>query len=303
MLSRANQLQYFIAVAEEGQITRAARRLKLAQPVLSQALAKLESEIGVELLTRNARGVTLTSAGKAFLVDARRAYAAEIDAARTAQALARAGRGTIAVGFVGPPPPVSDPEVFASFGEAHPELEVSFHDLSFPSGATVEWLADVDIALCHPPMAEEGICARQVRVEPRAIVAHKSHPLARQPELDVADVLDETFISYHPNVQPGWAGFHSLDDHRGGPPEHLTRDHAQTTMHMLAIMASGRAVTAVPETDATLARQVAPDVAVMRLSDADPARVSLIWRSDEPNPLVAMFVATAERRWSGADAV
>jgi hypothetical protein len=68
-------------------------------------------------------------------------------------------------------------------------------------------------------------------------------------------------------------------------------------------MASGRAVTAVPQTDATLARQVAPDVAVMGLSDADPARVSLIWRSDEPNPLVAMLVATAERRSSGADAV
>jgi DNA-binding transcriptional LysR family regulator len=263
----------------------------------------LESEIGVELLTRNARGVTLTSAGEAFLVDARTALAAEVDAARTAQALARASRGTIAVGFVGPPPPVSDPEVFASFGEAHPELEVSFQDLSFPCGATVDWLADVDIALCHPPAAEEGICAHPVRVEPRAIVAHKSHPLARRLEIDVADVLDETFVGYHPSVQPGWAGFHSLDDHRGGPPEHLTSDHAQTTMHMLAIMASGRAVTAVPQTDATLAGQVAPDVAVMRLSDANPARVSLIWRSDEPNPLVAMFVATAERLSSRADAV
>jgi DNA-binding transcriptional LysR family regulator len=303
MLSRASQLQYFIAVAEEGQITRAARRLKLAQPVLSQAVANLESEIGVELLKRNARGVTLTSAGEAFLVDARRALAAEVDAARTAQALARAARGAIAVGFVGPPPQLSDPEVFASFGRAHPELEVSFHDLPFPCGATRDWLADVDIALCHPPAAEEGLRAHPVRVEPRAIVAHKSHPLARRRQLDVADVLDETFISYHPSVQPGWAGFHSLDDHRGGPPEHLTRDHAQTTLHKLAIMASGRAVTAVPQTDATLARQVAPDVSVIRLSDANPARVSLIWRSDEPNPLVAMFVATAERLSSGTDAV
>jgi hypothetical protein len=74
-------------------------------------------------------------------------------------------------------------------------------------------------------------------------------------------------------------------------------------MHMLAIMTSGRAVTAVPQTDATLAGQVAPDVAAMRLSDADPARVSLVWRGDEPNPHVAMLVATAERLSSGADAV
>jgi DNA-binding transcriptional LysR family regulator len=309
MLSRASQLEYFIAVAEEGQITRAARRLKLAQPVLSQALANLEAEVGVELFKRNARGVTLTAAGKAFLVDARRAFAAEIDAARTAQALARAGRGVIAVGFVGPPPPVSDPELFASFREAHPEIEVSFQDLPFPRGATADWLAEVDIALCHAPLAEEGIRIHPVRVEPRAILAHRSHPLARRLErahrleLAVADVLDETYVGYHPSVQPGWAGFHSLDDHRGGPPEHLTSDHAQTTLHMFAIMTSGRAVTAVPQTDANLAKQVAPDVAVMRLSDADPARVSLIWRGDEPNPHVAMLVATAERLSSGADAV
>jgi hypothetical protein len=72
---------------------------------------------------------------------------------------------------------------------------------------------------------------------------------------------------------------------------------------MLAIMASGRAVTAVPQTDATLARQVASDVAVIRLSDADPARVSLVWRGEEPNPLVATLVATAERLSSEADAV
>jgi DNA-binding transcriptional LysR family regulator len=303
MLSRASQLQYFIAVAEEGQITRAARRLKLAQPVLSQAIAHLESEVGVELLERSAHGVALTSAGKSFLEDARRALAAEMEAGRTARALARAERGTIAVGFVGPPPSVSDPELFATFGEDHPELDLAFYDLPFPCGATADWLGDVDIALCHPPAAEDGICAHPVRVEPRAIVAHKSHPLARRLELDVADVLDETFVGYHPNVQPGWAGFHSLDDHRGSPPEQLTDDHAQRSMHMLAIMASGRAVTAVPQTDATLARQVASDMAVIRLGDANPARVSLVWASDRSNPLVAMLVSTAERLPRGADAV
>src|SRR6516162_4115873 len=281
MLSRASQLQYFIAVAEEGQITRAARRLKLAQPVLSQAIAQLESEVGVELLKRNTRGVALTSAGKAFLVDARRTLAAEIDAARTAHALARAGRGTIAVGFVGPPPAVSDPALFASFGEAHPELEVTFHDLPFPCGATADWLGGVDIAVCHPPAAEEGVCARPVRVEPRAIVAHKSHPLARRLELDVADVLDETFVSYHPSVQPGWAGFHSLDDHRGGPPEHLTSDHAQTTLRMLAIMTSGRAVTALPRTHASLAGQVAPDVAICPVIDCIGSGVAPVGRGDK----------------------
>jgi len=303
MLSRRSQLHYFITVAEEAQITRAARRLQLAQPALSQAITQLETELGVELLARNARGVTLTPAGAAFLDDARVALAAETDAAHAAQSLARAARGMIAVGFVGPPPTVTDAELFAAFADAQPELHLSFQELPFPRGATVDWLAEVDVAICHAPMAEEGICAHAIRIEPRTLVAPGDHPLARRGELNVEAVLDETFVSYHPEVQQAWAGFHSLDDHRGGPPALLTSDHAQTSLQMLAIMTSGGAVTTVPRTDATLARQVVPNVAVACLSDADPARVSLIWRSDKPNPLVAHLVATAQRLGPRSDGV
>ena len=101
MTARRRQLHYLVTVAEEGQITSAARKLHLAQPALSQAIAQLEAELGIELLERHPRGVTLTPAGETFLVKARRALAAEIDAAQTAQALARAARGAIAIGFVG----------------------------------------------------------------------------------------------------------------------------------------------------------------------------------------------------------
>jgi len=67
-MTRLRQIQYFVAVAEEEQITRAARKLHLAQPALSQAIAQLESQLGVALLERHAHGVTLTAAGEAFRV-------------------------------------------------------------------------------------------------------------------------------------------------------------------------------------------------------------------------------------------
>src|SRR5262245_21436621 len=169
MLSRGRQLDYFVAVAQEGQITRAAHKLHLAQPALSQAIAQLERDVGVELLERHGRGVTLTPAGEAFLEKARAALAAESDAVRTAQALARAARGAIAVGFIGPPPAASNPELFAAFSDAYPDAEVSFQDLPFPRGPTVDWLSEVDVAVCHPPVAERGVCFQEVRVEPRAV--------------------------------------------------------------------------------------------------------------------------------------
>jgi DNA-binding transcriptional LysR family regulator len=78
------QLRYFVTVAEEGQITRAARRLHIAQPALSQALAQLEAELDIVLFERHPRGVTLTPAGEAFLVKARAALAAEAETVQVA---------------------------------------------------------------------------------------------------------------------------------------------------------------------------------------------------------------------------
>jgi len=297
------QLRYFVTVSEEGQITRAAKRLHLAQPALSQAIAQLESELGVELLVRHPRGVTLTSAGEAFLVKARAVLAAEAETAQLALSLRRAASDAIAIGFIGPPPAISTPELFAAFTERNPQAQVSFMDLPFPCGRTSSWLEAVDVAFCHAPLSEQGLCAQPVRVEPRAVMAHREHPLARRSELAVADVLDETFISYHPDVQAEWAGFHSLDDHRGGPPARLTSDHALSTLQMLGIMfsAPAPAITIVPHQDAKLGQQVLPDIVAVPLHDAAPAVVSLIWREDASSSLVEDLVDSAKRLASGAD--
>ena len=85
-------------------MTRAAARLHVAQPALSQAISRLESDLGIQLFERHVRGVRLTSDGKTFLAKARLALDAEQDAAQTAQALARADRGEVEFGFVGHPP-------------------------------------------------------------------------------------------------------------------------------------------------------------------------------------------------------
>jgi len=287
------QLRYFVTVAEEGQITRAARKLHLAQPALSQAIAQLESELDVELLIRHPRGVTLTDAGQAFLIKARAVLAAEAETARVALSLRRAASAAITIGFIGPPPALSTPELFTTFAERNPHAQISFMDLAFPAGDTSAWMAEVDVAFCHPPVAGEGVNVQAVRVEPRAVVLRRDHPLAARGALDVADVLEETFISYHPQVQEQWAGFHSLDDHRAAPPQRMTDDHARSSLQMLGIMAAGRAVTTLPAGDARLALQVLADAVAIPLADAAPASVSLIWRADASNALVDQIVACA----------
>jgi DNA-binding transcriptional LysR family regulator len=300
MAIRLEHLHYLVAVADEGQITRAARKLHVAQPALSQALAQLESELGIQLLERHARGVTVTPAGETFLAKARVALTAANDAAVTARALARAGRGAMEVGFIGPPPMVHAPELFAAFAGAHPEAELSFRELPFPRGSTASWLEEVDVAFCHAPAPDPRVSVQAVRIEARTVVAPRSHFLARREELALGDVLDETFIGYHAVVQPEWAAFHSLDDHRGGPPAGITDERASTPPEMLMLMAAGRGITTLPASDADIVKGVLRGVVAIPVRDADPAVLSLAWHRDNASPLLHALVAFARDLTDGA---
>jgi len=298
---RRGQLRYFVTVAEEGQMTRAARMLYVAQPTLSHAIAQLESELGVQLLARHPRGVTLTPAGEVFFAKARAALTATAEAAATGQSLARAARGAIAVGFIGAPPELRAPELFEAFADAEPDAELSFRELSFPRGATASWLEEVDVALCHAPSAEAGVCVQALRAEPRGVVAPKGHPLARRRKQTVAEVLDETFLAYDSSVQPAWAAFHTLDDHRGSTPRSVTVAGALTSRELLAMIASRQGIAAVPVSECAFICQVLPGVVAVPLCDAHPAVLSLIWREDNHNPLVERLAAIAEPLAASSD--
>ncbi len=296
---RLEQLRYFVAVAEEGQFSRAARKLHIAQPALSQAVAQLESELGFELLTRHARGVTPTAAGETFLAKAQVALAATRDATLTAQSLARAGTGRLELGFLGSPPMVDAPHLFAAFAQAHPATQLSFRGLSFPRGSTASWLAEVDVALCHSPTSDPDVRIQPLWGERRTVVAHESHPLAERHELTVGEVLDETFLGYDPAVDPIWAGFWRLDDHRRGRTPRMTADRALSLPASVSIIASGRAITTVPACQAATIEKILPGVVAIPLRDAHPALLSLVWRRDNHNPLVAALADVAQNLTDG----
>jgi DNA-binding transcriptional LysR family regulator len=293
MALRLEQLRYFATVAEEGQITRAARKLHIAQPALSQAIAQLEADLGIELLERHPRGVALTAAGDSFLEKARIALAASDDAALTAEALGRAASRVLQVGFIGPPPMLNAPELFGAFAVANPDSELSFRELPFPTDPTGSWLGEVDVAFCHPPAQDPAVLVQAVRPEARAVAAPKEHRIAGQREVGAEDMLGEKFIGYHPDVQRSWAGFHSLDDLRGGPPEHMTDDRVSTPAEMLKGITGRRAITTVPASDAALIEGALRGVVAIRVRDADPFVLSLLWRADHGNALVDALVAFA----------
>ena len=288
---KRGHLRYFVTVAEEGQITRAAGKLHIAQPALSQAMAQLESELGIKLLKRHARGVTLTPAGEAFLAKARIALAADDDAAQTARWLARVARGAMDVGFIGPPPTLNAPELFTAFADSDPGAEVSFRDVTFPCGATLSWLEELDVVFCHQPDADPGVEMQAVRLEPRALVRTRvirspgegssrsgrcstrlsSATTPRSSRRGPAFTASMTIVAGRPEDDRRARGKHNADGRDNG---------------------SGGGITTLPRCDAKLAQQVLPVVEIP-LSDARPAVLSLVWRRDNHNPLLRALVAFA----------
>jgi DNA-binding transcriptional LysR family regulator len=289
---KLQQLDYFVRVAEEGQMTRAARELHLAQPALSQSIAQLESQLGVELLRRHPRGVSLTPAGETLLVKARAALAAAADTELTAESLTRAARNVIELGFLGSPPMLDAPELFTGLAAVCPAIEVSFRELPFPTRPAPAWLAQVDIALCFSPTPHPQVEIRPIRVEPRMALVPAGHRLARRRRLSPEDVVDETFAGIHPAVDAEWAAFWRLDAQRGGPARR-TSDHASTPPELLATVAAGRAITTIPASEAENVVRSLGSVVAIPLRGAEPAVLSLVWHRDRPNPLVETIVSAA----------
>ena len=283
---KQHQLVHFVTVAEEGQVTRAAQRLYIAQPALSQSIAQLERALGFKLLERHARGVTLTAEGEKFYKSARIAVAAVADVTETAESLARAQKRIIEWGFVVAPPALHSPGPLQAFSEMHPDTDIRFRELPFPFVPTRSWLAEVDVAVTHRPPTDPNVWSLPLYREPRVVVLGRRHRLAERTELTVAEVLDETFIGLDPSIDPAWAGFWSLDDHRGAAPERVTVDRATNGQEILAALAMRAAITTAPASVAGVVTGSLKGVLTIPLSDAHPSDVVLVGHNDRDSPPV-----------------
>jgi DNA-binding transcriptional LysR family regulator len=294
MSFKPEQLRFFVTVAQEGQFARAAAKLQIAQPALSRTISQLETEVGLKLFERHPRGVTLTPAGERFCEVAGRAVAAAADAADTAAWLVRAASGTIAFGFLGAAPGLDSPSLLEAFAKKHPGIDIRYQELPFPFAPTSVWLSEVDVAVLHRPPADPNVWARTLRLEPRAVLIPTRHRLSSRSELTVADVIDESFIGFHPSIEPAWAGFWSLDDHRGGPPREVTVDRAANPQEVIASLAVRSAITTVPASVAKLVVSALPGIVAIPLRDAQPAAITMVGPEGRRNPLVAALADFAE---------
>jgi DNA-binding transcriptional LysR family regulator len=133
--------------------------------------------------------------------------------------------------------------------------------------------------------------AHVLREEERVVLLRSRHPLAKRTELCVADALDETFVGMHPAVDPAWAGFWSLNDHRGGPPRGLTGDQAGNPQEMLAALSARDAITTAPASVAAIVFKGLGGLEAIPLRDALRCSITVVGHADRRNPLVTELLA------------
>ena len=188
-------LRYFVAVAEEKSITVAAkRRLRTAQPSLSRQLRELETEVGARLMTRSARGIELTAAGRTFLDHARLALAQVEAAAAAARRAAHPEERTLALGFLSGCEPVWLPGAMHVLREELPGIEVTISSKHSPQLAEGLATGKLDAAFLRPEERYPDLVYKLLVREPLIVVLPSDHRLASRKAIGLKDLAGETFI-------------------------------------------------------------------------------------------------------------
>ncbi|MGO8094767.1 LysR family transcriptional regulator [Rhizobium leguminosarum] len=202
-------LRYFLAVAEEGNFTRAAGKLGIGQPPLSQQIRDLEREVGAALFHRVPHGAELTAAGAAFLREAKASLAAAEKAKLAAQSANRGETGRLSLGFTASSafnPIVST--TIRRFRARWPEVQLSLTEMNTLALMQKLERGELDATFMRPSLDDPtGIRLRRLPDEPMVIALPASHPLARRSELPLAALADEPFILF-----PRLVGLSLYDD-------------------------------------------------------------------------------------------
>jgi DNA-binding transcriptional LysR family regulator len=276
-----HQLRGFVAVAEELHFGRAAERLSMTQPPLSRQIQKLERAIGVQLFERDNRRVTLTPAGAAFLVEARRLLALAESAPDLARRISAGSTGTVRIGFTAASTYGVLGELLNMVGRELPEIDVDLHEMVTREQIDALLAGEIDLGMARPPFDADTFDSRLLRREPLMVAAPAGHPVAALGRpVTAADLVGVPLIMHSP-IRARY--FYDLVV--GLIP--IAHQHVVHTVHqiltMVWLVAAGRGVAFVPESARGLG---IAGVEFLELSGLPPHPVELhlLWMEDSRNP-------------------
>lgn len=288
------RVRYFVVLAEELHFGRAAARLGMSQPPLSQQIQLLERELGARLLARSNRRVELTTAGSLFLAEARRLLA---QAAHAAEVAARAERGEVGelrIGFTSSA--VYNgviPGLILRFRQIFPMVALTLQEQSSQPQLAAMAARRLDIAFIRnpgPPDLPDGFGAVFLFRDPLMAVLHGAHPLARQPgALQVAALAEENFVMHGADEAPGFHGQVLAVCRRAGFTPRVAQE-ARENPTIVGLVAAGLGVALLP---GSMELMGLAGVAYRPLADAQAVSDMWLVHRDPPDAAEAAFVGIA----------
>ncbi|MFD9894159.1 LysR family transcriptional regulator [Amycolatopsis sp. NPDC059027] len=273
-------LRYFVAVAEERHVGRAASRLHMAQPPLSRAIRHLEGELGVILFERTPKGVTLTAAGT-VLYDEAAALLGQADRI-PGRVAAAAGAAHLTVGTLADTAEHASGRLVPLFRERHPHVDVSIHeaDLGDPTAGLRAGL--VDVALTRAPFDSTGIRTHALRSVPVGVVVRSDDPLARHDSVSAADLAGRRWVRLPDGTDPVWTAYWTGGAHDDASPVMRTIQEC-----LQAVVWNGTSALAPVD------QPLPAGLLVVPLTGHPPSEIVVAWPKTSRNPLVRAFVQAA----------
>lgn len=280
-------LRYFVTLSEELHFGRAAERLHIAQPPLSQQIRQLEGELGFELFHRTKRTVQLTEAGQVFLGEVQQIMRQLQQAIQVGRQTSRGEIGQLVVGFVSSAAYNILPTILRTFRSCVPGVSIELHELT--TDQQLEWLREgrMDVGLLRPPVEENRFNCETIFQESLMVALPEAHLLASQSNVCLTSLANEPFILFPRILAPGlYDLIISLCQQAGFSPK--VAQEAIQMQTIVSLVAADMGVAIVPASLQNLQRI---GVVYKTLEEATPkVAIAMIWRKNETSPTMLRLV-------------
>lgn len=289
-------LRYFVAVAEELHFGRAAARLNLAQPPLSQQIRRLEEILGYPLFLRTSRAVRLTAAGEVFLERARRTLRNVSDDLEEARSIGRGDEGSLRVGFIGSGMLTPLPAALRRYRSLYPRVQLQLAELYTASLAESLNRGALDAGFLRDGGPIDGLHVETIFSEPFVAVLPANHRLAGRREISPADLRGEPFVYFTPTAgKRAYEKPFAIFERHGFRPQIVQEGPHWLTI--LQLVGAGLGVSVGPACTRTigLSTVVCPSFRGTKVV----SEVELAYREDEDRAVVKVFSEVVRRSFAG----